>query len=303
MQNIDKIIITLNELPKVWRKKIRIFLDLLKVQNIEDFDESINYFNYCASNWQIKWLKSSFDEKIISESKYRCTKIIEESEKLWIKITTLYDEDYPEKLRRLNDYPVILYSKWPFIELHKRKVVTVIWTREATKEWEKAAERLWNKFSKSWFNIVSWLAKWCDTAAHKWALLSNNWITTAILWSWLDSIYPQENRYLADKILDNWWLLLSEYPLWIEYNKWTLVDRDRIQAWIADLLIWVQFWINSWTVYAIDEGINIWVPVFVVKFNNEWELWDKISWNREYLNLWKAKEIISTNVDDIINSI
>ena len=302
MEELARIIITLNELQNVWWKKISDFLNILWNSFVTGYEDSIKFFNTCILNWDIKWLKSVYDDSAISVAIDRCNAIIDKSNSLWIKITTYADKNYPIRFKRLDDYPLIIYSKGPIEELNERKNVAIIWTREPTREWEKVSEWLWNTFSEAWFNIVSWLAKWCDTNAHRWALLSRNWITTAILWNWLDSIYPSENKNLSDEILSSWWILLSEYPVWMAYTKWTLVARDRLQAWLSDMVIWVQFWIKSWTIHAIEKAINLSIPAYAVKYSNENSLWDKISWNLEYLRTWKLKELTSNNVNEIISN-
>lgn len=303
MKNYKEITITLNELPKIWRKKIFEFLKLLEKKDIEDTDNIIDYFNSCIYNGLISWIKTSFTDTELESAKKKCNNIINQSEKLGINITCYNDKIFPKSLIKLNDAPLILYSKGALDGINKMKNITIIWTREPTKEWKEVAEWLGKTFSKNWFNIVSWLAKWCDTYAHKWALMWDKWKTTAIIWNWLDKIYPSENKNLANEILNKNWILLSEYPIWTDSTKRTLVERDRLQAWIADIIIWVQFWEKSWTIHALDTAIKQKKAVYVVNFNNMQSLWDKITWNIKYLKSWEAKEITSTNINDIITNI
>ena len=70
------------------------------------------------------------------------------------------------------------------------------------------------EFAKRGFNIVSGLAIGCDTCGHKGALKVKG-KTTAILANGLDndSIYPPENKYLAEEIVQNGGLLISEYRI------------------------------------------------------------------------------------------
>ena len=301
MIDYNKIIITLNNLPNVWQAKIAHFLDLIKNKKIED--DIIWYFNACISIWLIPWLKTEFDNAVLEKAKSEYDRIKDQSDKLWIKITNCFDEDYPKLFNRLNNAPQIIYSKWPIERINKIKNIAIIWTREPTKEWINASEWLWKTFSENWFNIISWLAKWCDSFAHIWALKSDKWITTAILWNWLDTIYPNENIELANNILSKWWILLSEYPVWFTSKNWSLTSRDRLQAWMSDAIIGVQFWEKSWTIHAINTAIKNSIPTYVVKFNNMQSLWDKITWNIKYLKSWEAKEITSTNINDIITNI
>jgi hypothetical protein len=72
---------------------------------------------------------------------------------------------------------------------------------------------------------------------------------------------------------------------------------------MSDAIIGVQFWEKSWTIHAINTAIKNSIPTYVVKFNNMQSLWDKITWNIKYLKSWEAKEITSTNINDIITNI
>lgn len=91
---------------------------------------------------------------------------------------------------------------------------SVIGTREATPEGIVGGIYLAGEFAKRGFNIVSGLAIGCDTCGHKGALKVKG-KTTAILANGLDndSIYPPENKYLAEEIVQNGGLLISEYRI------------------------------------------------------------------------------------------
>lgn len=87
--------------------------------------------------------------------------------------------------------------------------------------------------------IVSGLALGCDSIAHKQALLSGG-KTVAILPSPIDDILPQSNKDLAEDIVRNSGLLISEY---YEKAKSRMEmssryqDRDRLQALFSDCVV------------------------------------------------------------------
>ena len=88
-------------------------------------------------------------------------------------------------------------------------------------------------------NIISGLAKGCDTIAHK-ACIESNGKTIAILPSPLSHIYPSENRELSQEIVSSGGLLISEYykkPA----NKFEsikrFIDRDRLQAMFSKAIL------------------------------------------------------------------
>lgn len=87
--------------------------------------------------------------------------------------------------------------------------------------------------------IVSGLALGCDTIAHKTAL-ENNGKTIAILPCSLDSVIPKENMDLANRIIDQGGLLVSEYYE-VPQNRNEMINRfivrDRLQALFSDAVL------------------------------------------------------------------
>lgn len=87
--------------------------------------------------------------------------------------------------------------------------------------------------------IVSGLALGCDTIAHRTAL-DNLGKTIAILPSPLDCIIPKENVELAERIVQNGGLLISEYydnPKSRNDMISRFVVRDRLQAMLSDAVL------------------------------------------------------------------
>lgn len=88
--------------------------------------------------------------------------------------------------------------------------------------------------------VVSGLAKGCDTAAHRMCLEKEGGKTVAILPTQLGKIYPAQNRALADEIVQQGGLLLTEYAgeapsKFASVKRFT--DRDRLQALFSKAVI------------------------------------------------------------------
>lgn len=67
------------------------------------------------------------------------------------------------------------------------------------------------------------MALGCDTVAHS-TCIDNNGKTIAVLPSTIDNIYPSENKEIAEKIVKNGGLLVSEYHKIQFLNMKQLVD-------------------------------------------------------------------------------
>ena len=155
--------------------------------------------------------------------------IVEASKAEGIGFKGYYDDDFPESLQKTVDEegkenpPLLLWYRG-VLSITKLPGIAVIGTREPTEEGIIGGKYLAGEFAKRGFNIVSGLAIGCYTCGHE-AALNVNRKTTAILANDLDnkSIYPPENRDLAENIVKNSGVLLSEYPINTSVNRYSLV--------------------------------------------------------------------------------
>lgn len=172
----------------------------------------------------------------IVEANNSAKRIIEASARASIGLVGYYDDSFPNILRHaINEDgklapPLLLWYRGD-LSIASLPGIAVIGTREATPEGIAGGTYLSGEFAKRGFNIVSGLAIGCDTCGHKGALKVGG-KTTAFLANGLDhdSIYPEENRELAEEIVAKGGLLLSEYPIRQSVNRYSLVARDRLQA-------------------------------------------------------------------------
>ena len=188
--------------------------------------------------------------------------VMEKSEKINIKLTGYFDDDYPKLLREtINeegklDPPLYLWYKGD-LKIANMESIAIIGTREPTLEGIKGGEFISSEFAKRGFNIVSGLAVGCDTCGHKGALKVNG-KTTAILGNGLDdnSIYPTENKQLAKEIIEKGGLLLSEYSIGSIVNRYSLVARDRLQAGMSLATLVIQTGERGGTMHAANTTLK-----------------------------------------------
>ena len=201
--------------------------------------------------------------------------IVEASKAEGIGFKGYYDDDFPESLRKTVDEegkenpPLLLWYRGDF-SITKLPGIAVIGTREPTEEGIIGGKYLAGEFAKRGFNIVSGLAIGCDTCGHEGALNVNG-KTTAILANGLDnkSIYPPENRDLAENIVKNGGVLLSEYPINTSVNRYSLVARDRLQSGLAQATLVIQTGKAGGTMHAAKATLAANKPLYVMRFKKE----------------------------------
>lgn len=88
-------------------------------------------------------------------------------------------------------------------------------------------------------NIVSGLASGCDTIAHQ-ACIEKCGKTIAFLPTPLNSVYPRDNKILADEIVRSGGLIITEYVAKPKNRSETIkrfIERDRLQAMFSKAVV------------------------------------------------------------------
>lgn len=136
---------------------------------------------------------------------------------------------YPATLKQISDAPPILYVRGNLDALKIVPGISVVGTRKATKHGITIAERIATFISESGLPVISGLALGIDAAAHEGALRANT-PTIAVLAHGLDKASPRANAYLADRILEQGGLWVSEHPFKTTARPEYFVQRNRIQV-------------------------------------------------------------------------
>lgn len=173
---------------------------------------------------------------------------IDLAEKFGHKIISQFDIDYPNLLKLTDDAPALLYCAGDVGRLNE-KCLAIIGTREPTEHGAIIAHNISKWFSDNDWNIVSGLAKGVDSIAHK-ATFGTNSKTIAVMAQGLEKVYPSENKYLAQDILEHGGVLVSEYAYKSPTFRTNFVQRDRIQAGLSAGVIMVQSDINGGSLHA-----------------------------------------------------
>jgi DNA processing protein len=230
-----------------------------------------NLIKTCVENKLIS-NKLQFSDSDINNAINRAIIILDKSNDANINIISKYHPNYPQNLtlesinHSSNTNPLILYCKGNTALLNQ-KAIAVIGTKNPTNEGIVASEYISGYFAKKAYNILSGLAIGCDTYAHKGALKTEGF-TTAVLPVGLDSVYPNENSYLAQEILNHSELLISEYPAGTSITKYNLVQRDRIVASISDSGIVIQSSVNGGTIITAKEILKQKKKLYIVKYKS-----------------------------------
>jgi DNA processing protein len=143
-----------------------------------------------------------------------------------IRLTLQEDAAYPKSLREISHPPLAIYSKG-VMEKEGFVPFAIVGTRRATSEGKATARRFVRTLAEAGFAIVSGLAFGIDCAAHE-GCLDASGSAIAVLANGLDSVYPSTNAPLAERILKNGGVLISEYPPGSPPLPYRFLERNRI---------------------------------------------------------------------------
>lgn len=179
--------------------------------------------------------KSFYNEDYINSFPCDLQAIKQELEAKGINVISFFDNTFPVVGVKLKN------SERPFFFAYRGDItllnivdknVAVIGVLTPTNEIVEREEKVVKSLAEKGYNIVSGLAKGCDTVAHS-ESAKNNAKTIAFLPSTIENIYPKENISLAKEIINNGGLIVSEYvnePKSKYENVKRFIERDRLQA-------------------------------------------------------------------------
>lgn len=200
-----------------------------------------------AQFWRDFSDRENFNEEVLNDER-----VIKTSKKILSEFDSTnsqegficaYDNEFPlinQKVKNNGDKPYLLFYKGDLSLLNNlNNNIAVIGLTDPDDEIIKRETDIVRKLVENDLIIVSGLAIGCDTIAHKTSLETNG-KTIAILPSQLDKIHPAKNRALAEEIVKEGGLLISEYykeadSKYEAINRF--VKRDRLQAMFSKVII------------------------------------------------------------------
>lgn len=157
-----------------------------------------------------------------------------------LRVLTLNDVDYPQRLRECEDAPLVLYYCGS-ANLNSQRVISIVGTRKCSEYGREVCNNFIADLKRYYPDtlIVSGLAYGIDVCAHR-AALDNGMSTIGVLAHGLDTIYPSMHRQIAADMVHRQGGLLTEYGVHTTPEKGNFVRRNRIVAGMCDACIVVE---------------------------------------------------------------
>lgn len=177
--------------------------------------------------------------KDVSEAMRRAEQEMKFDEDHNIQPLVIGDDNYPERLRRCDDAPLVLYYRGT-ANLNHRHIISIVGTRHCTIYGQDIIRRFTADMKSLCPDtiIISGLAYGVDINAHRQAL-TNGMETVGVLAHGLDYLYPTAHRETATEMLRQGGLA-TEFMTGTNADKMNFVRRNRIVAGLADATIVVE---------------------------------------------------------------
>ncbi|WP_079508417.1 DNA-processing protein DprA [Mesobacillus jeotgali] len=179
-----------------------------------------------------------------------------------IHLITIFDDNYPARLKTIYQPPWILFAKGDVSLLQMNKSLAVVGSRNATEYGIKTIDYLFPSLIERDIMIVSGLAKGIDAHAHKGAIKLGG-KTIGVIAGGFDHLYPRENIKLAEFMMENQ-LVISEYPPATRPAKWHFPMRNRIISGLSMGTLVIEARKKSGSLITADFALNEGRDVFAV---------------------------------------
>ena len=284
--NIKTYLIALNQIEKIGDRRI--------YELIKHYESVENIFEEKEKNLK-ELIEKKFKFKINDFSKNeildKAENIIKKSKEHEIGILSLFDKEYPFNLKQIDNPPYILYYKGDLKKL-RRNSVSIVGTRNPTKESKKYAFDIASKLSALNITVVSGMAKGIDKEAHLGAI-SSLVNTAAVLGNGIDIVYPSENVKVYNKLIESG-IVISEFEVGRKPDRMNFPRRNRIISGLSYATIMAEASSKSGALITVDYALNQGREVYIAPYD------EKL---KEYFGnhkLYKEGAKIINDVNDIL---
>ena len=245
----------LAQLPRVSRR--------LKLALLEHFGEpDAIYYGEKAEYSLVEGMTQSAAGALLDKSLEGADRILGDCDRLGLRIVTIRDTEYPDRLRNIFEPPILLYVQGRMPRFDDEVAIAMVGTRKASPYAVEMGEKLAFQMAGLGAVIVSGLAAGGDAAAHRGALRAGGF-TAAVIGGGHDIIYPQENRLLYEDIAARG-VILSEYPPGTEHMGGHFPVRNRIISGLSVGVVVTEAPARSGALITANRALDQGRDVFVI---------------------------------------
>jgi len=176
---------------------------------------------------------------------------------LGLAVVTLDDPEYPERLRRIDMPPPLLFVRGSLAALGTPAAVAVVGTRWPTDRGRMIAGWIGSALARAGAVVVSGLAVGIDGAAHA-SVVAEGLPTVAVLGGGHARLFPKAHERLADAIVAAGGAVVAELPPETPATRGTFPRRNRLVSGLSDATVVVEAGRRSGALitasWALEQG-------------------------------------------------
>ena len=199
---------------------------------------------------------------LLDKSMERVDAILGDCDRLGVRILTMGDADYPDRLKNIYDPPAVLYVRGRLPAFDEEIAVGVVGSRKPSAYGRWMAGKLGLELAQYGALLVSGIAQGLDTEALRGALRGGGAVVS-VLGGGVDVPYPRENRWLYEDVAAHG-ALLSEYPPGTEHEGWHFPVRNRILSGLCLGVVAVECGWKSGTMSTVRQALDQDRDIFAV---------------------------------------
>ena len=179
-----------------------------------------------------------------------------------LRLLFYLDKEYPIRLKRIKDAPVLLYCQGN-VDLNVPRILSIVGTRKASNYGLNQCDQIISNLASSDVMIVSGLAYGIDIASHR-KSVALGLTTVGVLGSGLDRIYPAAHRKTAQEMIEGQGALITEYGQGTKPDKENFPMRNRIIAGMCDALLVIESDIKGGSMITAEMANGYHKDVFAI---------------------------------------
>ena len=187
----------------------------------------------------------------------RCDAVLASIRAAGVAPLAIGDPAFPERLRRIELPPRVLFVRGDAVALEADTSVGVVGTRRPTDAGRRTAARIAAALTRAGALVVSGLAIGIDGAAHA-AVVAEAGRTVAVIGGGHARLSPASHDRLADAIVASGGAVISEHAPGTLPTKGTFPRRNRIISGLADAVVIVEAPARSGALltasWALEQG-------------------------------------------------
>lgn len=178
-----------------------------------------------------------------------------------IKYITPFDEEYPDKLRNIDNSPEGIYIKGS-LPNKDAPCVAIVGSRVCSEYGKAMAKEFAKELAKNNVSIISGMARGIDGIAQE-AAINAGGKSYGILGCGIDVVYPISNKRLYERVVEKGGLI-TEYPPGREPLPHQFPQRNRIISALSDIVLVIEAKKRSGTSITVSRALEQGKDIFAV---------------------------------------